>query len=148
GAPGRSATAALRVRLLADAADQVLLQLLPHFHVALGELVHHRPRRLAEHPAHLLAELLLLVEEYLHGALEIAAHEALHRIAVETDDLAQRLGGEHRYATVLVLGDDLQHHRSADVVPGLRLTELELLTGADQLAHILDLDLAGDLGVV
>src|SRR5690606_12763179 len=62
----RSAAAALRIRLLADAAGQVLLEFLPHFHVALGELVHHRPRRLAEHAAHLLAELRLLVEEHLH----------------------------------------------------------------------------------
>src|SRR5690606_19812280 len=48
---------------------QVALELLPHRQVALGELAHHRPRRLAEHAAHLLAELLLLVEEGLHRAL-------------------------------------------------------------------------------
>src|SRR5690554_2326750 len=70
-------------RLLADAAGQVLLEFLPHFHVALGELVHHRPRRLVEHAAHLLAELVLLFHEGLHRAIQVAAHEALHRIAVE-----------------------------------------------------------------
>src|SRR3546814_2867275 len=46
-----------RVGVAPHAGDQVLLEVLPHFHVALGELVHHRPGGLPEHAAHLLAEL-------------------------------------------------------------------------------------------
>src|SRR5690554_1140220 len=133
---------------LADAAGQVLLQLLPHFHVALGELVHHRPRRLVEQAAHLLAELVLLLHERLHRLVQVAAHEALQRVAVEADDLAQQLGREDGRALLLVLGDDLQQHLAREVGAGLGVDHLEFLPVNDQLAHVLDGDVAGDLGVV
>src|SRR5690606_30457903 len=58
---------------LPDAAGQVLLELLPHFHVALGEPVHHRPRSLVEQAAHLLAQLVLLFQERLHRAVQVGA---------------------------------------------------------------------------
>ena len=130
------------------AAGQCLLEILPDLQVALGELVHHRPRRLSEQAAHLLAELLLLLEEHLHRALEVVAHEALQRIAVEADDLAEQLRGEHRLAVLLMLGDDLQQHLPGQVVAALGVAHLEVLALDDQLAHVLDGDVAGDLGVV
>src|SRR6185312_17195704 len=71
--------------------EESLLQRLPQVHVAFREVVQHRPRRLAEDVVELAAELLLLVEEHLQAALEVAAHEALQRITVETDDLRQQL---------------------------------------------------------
>ena len=46
-----------------SAAAEVALEFLPQLHVALGQLVHHRPGRLPQHAAHLLAELLLLFHE-------------------------------------------------------------------------------------
>src|SRR4249919_4029989 len=131
-----------------DVAGHVLLEFLPHGHVALGELVHHRPRRLAEQAADLGAELLLLVEEDLHRPFQVVAHEALQRIAVETDDLAEQLRGEHRFAVGLVLRDDLQQHLAGKVIAGLGIAHLEILAVDDELAHILDGDVAGDLGVV
>src|SRR5690606_34451170 len=149
-AGGRSAFAfglLARGRALADVAGQVL-QFLPHRQVALGQLVHHRPRRLADHAAHLLAELLLLVEEALHRALQVAAHETLQRVTVETDDLAEQLGRQHRLAVLLVLGDDLQQHLPGQVLARARVADLELLVVDDQLADVLDRDVAGDLGVV
>src|SRR5690554_650951 len=133
---------------LADTAGQVLLEFLPHFHVALGELVHHRPGGLLEQAAHLAAELVLLFQENLHRAVQVAAHEALHGIAVETDDLAEQLGGEDRGAFLFVLGNDLQQHLAGQVGAGLGVHDLEFLAVNDQLAHVLDGDVAGDFGVV
>jgi len=52
--------------------------------------------------------LLLLVEEDLHAALQVIAHEALQGVAVEADQLAQQLGGQHRFAVLFLVGDDLQ----------------------------------------
>src|SRR5690606_1130863 len=86
---GRFARGARRT---AETGAHVALEFLPQLQVAFGELVHHRPRRLPEQVAHLLAELLLLVEEQLHAALQVIAHEALQRVAVKTDHLAQQLG--------------------------------------------------------
>src|SRR5687768_17730254 len=133
-----------RSRRAADAADQVLLEFLPQLQVALGQLVEHGPRRLADQPAHLLAELLLLFEEHLHRAFQVAAHETLQRVAIEADDLAQQLRREHRLAVLLVLGDDLQQHLPGQVVAGLGVADLELHAFHDQLAHILDRDVTRD----
>jgi hypothetical protein len=91
---------------------------------------------------------LLLVEEDLHRPFQVVAHEALQRIAVETDDLAEQLRGEHRFAVGLVLRDDLQQHLAGKVIAGLGIAHLEILAVDDELAHILDGDVAGDLGVV
>ncbi len=74
--------------------------------------------------------------------------KALQRIAVEADDLGQQLVREHRLALVLVLGDDLQQHRTGQVVAGLGVADFELFVVDDQLAHVLQRDVAGDLGVV
>src|SRR3982750_631283 len=71
--------------------EKSLLQGFPEIHVALGQIVQHRPRRLAEDVVELTAELLLLIEEDLQALLEIAAHETLQRIAVETDDLREEI---------------------------------------------------------
>src|SRR5687768_5598607 len=132
----------------AHAADEVLLEVLPQLQVLLGQLVEHGPRRLADQTAHLLAELLLLLEEHLHRALQVAPHEPLQRIPVEPDDLAQQLGGQHRFAVLFVLRDDLQEHAAGEVFPGLGVADLELLAVDDELAHILDRDVAGDPRVV
>src|SRR5690606_8190103 len=75
-------------------------------------------------------------------------HEALQRVAVEADDLAEQLGGEHRLAVLFVLGDDLQQHLAGQVLARSRITHLELLAIDDQLAYVLDGDVAGDLRVV
>jgi hypothetical protein len=47
-----------------------------------------------------------------------------------------------------VLGNDLQQHRAGQVVAALRIANLELLAIHDQLAHVLQRDVTGDLGVV
>lgn len=60
-----------------EAGAEVALEFLPELEIALGELIHHRPGRLPEQVAHLLAELLLLVQEHLHAALQVITHEAL-----------------------------------------------------------------------
>src|SRR5690606_38914679 len=86
--PARRTLRLLRRRRRRGGRGQAALEFLPHRHVALGDLAHHRPGALADHAAHLLAELLLLLEEGPHRALEVAAHEALQRVAVETDDVA------------------------------------------------------------
>src|SRR5688572_5018919 len=85
----------VRAGTLAHVAREIALELVPQLQVALGELVHHRPRGLPDHAAHLAAELLLLVQEDLHRALQVIAHEALQRVAVEADDLAQQLRRQH-----------------------------------------------------
>ncbi|KAG0942803.1 hypothetical protein G6F31_014814 [Rhizopus arrhizus] len=90
GAGTRSGAARARAT---ETAAHAALEFLPQLQVALGQLVHHRPRGLPQQVAHLLAELLLLVEEDLHAALQVIAHEALQGIAVEADQLAQQLAG-------------------------------------------------------
>src|SRR5690606_5677747 len=137
-----------RVGVAPHAGDQVLLEVLPHFHVALGELVHHRPGRLPEHAAHLLAELRLLLHEGLHGAVEVGAHEALQRVPVQADDLAQQLGRQHRLPVLFMLGDDLQQHLAGEVVAALGVADLEVLAIDDELADVFDGDVARDVGVV
>src|SRR5690606_39767063 len=80
--------------------------------------------------------------------LQVAAHVTLQRIAVEADDLAEQLRGQHRLAVLFLLGDDLQQHLAGEVVAGLGVAHLEVLAVDDQLSHVLDRDVAGDLGVV
>lgn len=132
----------------AHAAAEVALEFLPHLHVALGQLVHHGPRRLPEQVAHLAAELRLLLHEQLHAALQVVAHEALQRVAVETDDLAEQLRRQDRFAILFLLRDDLKQDRAGQVVAGLGVADLEVLSVDDQLADVFDGDVAGDLGVV
>src|SRR5690606_6756855 len=107
-----------------------------------------RPGRLPEHAAHLLAELRLLLHEGLHRAVQVAAHEALQRVAVEADDLAEQLGREHWLPVLLVLGDDLQQHLPGQVLAALGVADLEVLAVDDQLADVLDGDVARNVGVV
>ncbi|KAG1246278.1 hypothetical protein G6F65_020770 [Rhizopus arrhizus] len=123
GAGTRSGAARARAT---ETAAHAALEFLPQLQVALGQLVHHRPRGLPQQVAHLLAELLLLVEEDLHAALQVIAHEALQGIAVEADQLAQQLGGQHRLAVLFLVGDDLQQDRSSEVVAALGVADFEL----------------------
>src|SRR5690606_34326464 len=81
-------------------------------------------------------------------AFQVVAHETLQRVAVEADELAEQLGGEHRLAGRFVLGDDLQQDRAGQVLAGLGVADLELLAVEDQLPDVLDGDVARDLGVV
>ena len=90
----------------------------------------------------------LLLQEDLEAVFEVAAHEALHGIAVETDDLRQESRGEDRLSVLFVLGDDLQQHRAGQVLVGLGVADFEGLAGQHQLPHFLQRDVAGDAGVV
>ena len=128
--------------------EETLLQRLPEVHVALGQVVEHRPRRLAEDVVELAAELLLLIEEDLQALLQIAAHEALQRIAVETDDLREQVRREHRLPALLVLRDDLEQDRAGQVVAGLGVADLELFVVEHELAHLFERDVARNLGVI
>src|SRR5581483_5415797 len=128
--------------------EEAFLHRFPQVEIALGEPVEHRPRRLAENVVELTAELLLLVEEDLQALLEIAAHEALHRISVEADDLRQQLRREHRLPGFLVLGDDLEQHGAGQVVAGLGVADFELLAVDDELPHFFERDVARNFGVV
>src|SRR3546814_13330991 len=47
-----------------------------------------------------------------------------------------------------MLGDDLQQHLPGQVIAALGVEDLEVLAVDDQLADILDGDVAGDVGVV
>src|SRR5690606_14208212 len=90
----------------------------------------------------------LLLHEGLHRAVQVRAHEALQRVAVQADDLRQQLGREHRLPVLLVLGDDLQQHLPGQVLAALGVADLEVLAVDDQLADILDGDVAGNVRVV
>src|SRR3546814_1627005 len=74
--------------------------------------------------------------------------EALQRVPVQADDLAQQLGRQHRLPVLFMLGDDLQQHLPGQVIAALGVADLEVLAVDDQLADILDGDVAGDVGVV
>src|SRR5690606_21065635 len=60
----------------------------------------------------------------------------------------EQLGRQHRFAVLFVLGDDLQHHAAGEVLAGARIAHLEVLAFDDELAHVLDGDVTGNLGVV
>ncbi len=113
-----------------------------------AQCVVHRPGRAPHDVVQLTAELLLLVEKHLQAFFQIAAHEALHGIAIEADHLRQQLRGEHGLATVFMLGDDLQQDRSGQILAGLGVADLEFLPVNDQLAHFFQRYVAGDFGVV
>ena len=73
----------------------------------------------------LLGQARLHIGEGLQVLLEVGAHHALHRVAVEADDLRQRRSREHRHTAGLFLEDDLQQDASRQVLAGLRVAYLE-----------------------
>ncbi len=76
------------------------------------------------------------------------AHHALHRMAVEADDLREHRGGEHRRAARLLLQDDLQQDAARQVLAGLGVDDLELLVLEHQLLDVGQRDVGARLGVV
>src|SRR5688572_13831563 len=57
--------------------------------------------------------------------LEIAAHHALHGVAIEADDLGQHIAREHRGPGGLLLEDDLEQDAAGEVLVGLGVLYLE-----------------------
>ena len=89
-----------------------------------------------------------MLERGLHVLLEPAAHRALHRVAVEADDLRQHVGREHRHAAGLFLEDDLQQDAARQVLAGLGVADLEMFAGEHHRLHVGQRDVAAGLRVV
>jgi hypothetical protein len=77
----------------------------------------------------LVLEALLRLVEGVDRALEVGAHQALHRVAVVANDVGEHARGEHRNAARFLLEDDLQQDRAREVVARLRVLDLELAVG-------------------
>ncbi len=71
------------------------------------------------HAARLLGELVLNVDERLHILFQIAAHHALHGVAVEADDLLKHDRAEHGHAAALFFQNDLQQDAAGEIFAGL-----------------------------
>ena len=69
-------------------------------------------------------------------------------MAIETDDLRQRLVGEHRHPAGIFLQDDLQQDAACDLPAGLGISDLEVLAGQHHALDIGQRDVAAGLGVV
>src|SRR5690349_11990846 len=81
---------------------------LEHLHVPARLLLERAKRRAAKGLGHLLAEFLLLAGERFERHLEIARHQHLHGVAIEADELAQKIDRQQVLPfLVLLLEDDL-----------------------------------------
>src|SRR5205085_5819653 len=121
----------------AECAEHLLLHLLEHGPRLLRVVPH--PDALRQPVLHghelgphlrreilrLVRHLLLHVGERLDVLLQVAAHEALHRVAVEADDVRQRGLAEHGRAARLFLQDDLQQDAAREVLVALGITDDE-----------------------
>ena len=98
--------------------------------------------------AGLLAQVAVHLDEALQVLLEIGAHQALHGVAVEADDLRQHLGREHRHAGALLFQDDLQQDAAGQVLAALGVAHLEGLGLQHHLLDIAESDVAAGAGVI
>jgi hypothetical protein len=73
----------------------------------------------------ILGQLALDVDEGLDVLFQVGAHHALHRMAVEADDLREHRAREHRHAAGFFFQDDLQQDAAREFSPDLASTTLK-----------------------
>jgi hypothetical protein len=96
----------------------------------------------------LLGHLLLQLHEDLQVALQIRAHEVLHRMAVETDDVGEHLLREQGHTGRLLLQNDLQQDGAREVLTGLGIAHDERLALHHQRLHVTERDVGRRIGVI
>jgi uncharacterized protein len=129
-----------------EQAERVLEQ----FHVRFG-LILHRTDDVAGHGLrHLLAEFLLFAREMLHRMLKIARHKAFHLVAVEADELAQEIHGQHGLLAFLAfqLENDLRQHGPRDILASLGVGNREILAFLDHDSEIFKRHIGAGAGVI
>jgi uncharacterized protein (DUF885 family) len=104
--------------------------------------------RLGEGPSHLLAHLVLLAGEGVQRHLQVSRHKGLHLVAVELDELAQKLDREQILVGILRLENDLRQHLAGDVLIGLGVEDDEIGAGLHQLRKVVKGDVRAGVGVV
>ena len=96
-----------------------------------------------------MAEFFLLAGQRLDRDFEIARHQHLHAVAVETDELAQERNRQQVLAFfVLLLEDDLGEHRAGDVLAGLGVIDDEILAGLDHGGEVFERHVGARAGIV
>jgi hypothetical protein len=91
-------------------------------------------------------QLGLDIGEGLHVLFQVGAHEALHRMAVETDDVGQHGLGEHRCTARLFFENDLQQDAAGQVFAGLGVANHERFAVHHQLLDFGQRDVGGRVG--
>src|SRR5689334_14334980 len=92
----------------------------------------------------LLLQASLYFHERLNVLLQIRAHHPLHRVSVETDDLRQHIGGEHRRTGAFFFEDDLQQNAARQILIALGVDDTECNLLEDELLYIGQRDVAAD----
>src|SRR6185437_10734177 len=91
---------------------------------------------------------VLVLGEALHRHVEIARHESLQAVAIETDQAAQELDGKQVLPLGFLFEDDLGQHRTGDVLASARIADFELGALFDHLRQMVERHVARCLRVV
>ena len=114
-----------------------LLGLLGHLLLHLQEnIVAHRP--LHQRCLH----FFLHIHQHLHIFFQIPAHERLHGVPVEADDVRQHVGGEHGRAVGFFFEDDLEQNAARNIVARFGIQHDARFTAHDQLFDFRQRDVA------
>ena len=122
---------------------------LHHRHVLPADFLDVAEREQRAHGLlHCRAHLLLLLSERCHGMFKILGHESLHRPAIQSDQLAQEVGGQQVLALALFFHNDLGQHAAGDVVAAFGVVDNEISSQPHHFGKVVQRDVAGTLGVV
>src|SRR2546430_16276770 len=90
----------------------------------------------------------LLAQQPADALLQVRRQHLLYRITVEANDGLEQLQAQHRGSELLLAGDDLQQDAARDVIAALVVHHLDPLAARDQLAQVIEGDVAAVLRVV
>ena len=82
------------------------------------------------------------IRQHLHIFFQIPAHERLHGVPVEADDVRQHVGGEHGRAVGFLFEDDLEQNAARNIVARFGIQHDARFTAHDQLFDFRQRDVA------
>lgn len=129
-------------------AENLFLHRAPALVILLSEVRNYSDRIDTHDTLHPIADLLLLGKEQLHALLEVAAYQSLHRAAIGSDDLGEKIPTHDRLSTLFLLADDLKQYAAGDVSLRFLVDNHKIDFIKDQSANIGECDVTAFLRVV
>jgi hypothetical protein len=93
-----------------------------------------------------MGDLLLVPAESFHALFQVARHQELQVVAVQADQLAQEVDGQHGLPLGLLLDDDLGQDGAGDILARLGVVHHRSAAGAHHLAQLVEGDVAAGRG--